>query len=118
MFGLEAYLDESGIHGGSEVYIVAGFFGKKGAWRRLETEWRRTHAEFRVPLEEFRAKKLMKREGVFRGLTRERHEEFVNALARAIADSRIHPLCYGIFVADFFKFSLIERRFLTGATRS
>ncbi len=116
MFGLEAYLDESGIQSGADVCIAAGFFGKKGAWRRLEAQWRSALASFGVPLKDFRAKNLIKRAGSFKGWGHEKHREFLNALARAIADSRIHPVCYGVFVADFFKFSLIERRFLTGAT--
>ena len=37
-----AYLDESGIHDGAEGCVVAGYFSKKGPWRRLESTSYRT----------------------------------------------------------------------------
>jgi hypothetical protein len=117
---LQAYLDESGIRGGALVCIVAGYFGKKGPWRKFAAEWRATLGDknFNVPLEEFHAKDLIKRRGFFQTWNDERHQDFLRALGGAVAGCRIHPVCYGLIVGDFFKFSLDERRFLTGGTWS
>jgi hypothetical protein len=38
------------------------------------------------------------------------------ALAGAIAEFKLYPVVHGILVKDFFKLSLNERKFLTGAT--
>jgi hypothetical protein len=38
------------------------------------------------------------------------------ALAEAIARCKIHPVAQGVLVDDFFKLTLNQRRFLTGAT--
>jgi hypothetical protein len=32
---IDAYLDESGIHEGAEVCVIAGYFGGKGQWREI-----------------------------------------------------------------------------------
>ena len=115
---LNAYLDESGIHDGAQVCVVAGYFGKKGPWRKLEASWKATleQKDFRVPLKEFHAKDLIKRRGFFQAWSNDRYQEFLRALGKTVAECHIHPVCYGLFVDDFFKFSLAERRFLTGGT--
>jgi len=115
---LSAYLDESGIHDDAEVCVVAGYFAKKGPWRRLESGWKATlrRREFNVPLGKFRAKDAVKGTNYFYGWGEERRESFLSALGRIVADSGIHPVCYGLIVSDFFSFSLDERKFLTGAT--
>jgi hypothetical protein len=113
---ISAYLDESGIHDGAEACIVAGFFGKKGPWRKLDAAWSRTLRKFGVPLHEFHAKTVIHRKGLFQGWSNDQHAEFLQALGETVAGCRIHPVCYGVFVEDYFRFSLEERRFLTGAT--
>jgi hypothetical protein len=112
----QAYLDESGIHDGAEACIVAGFFGKKGPWRRLDVGWRNTLRRFSVPLHKFHANPVIHRTGFFKGWSSDQHEDFLRALGETVAGCHIHPVCYGVFVEDFFRFSLEERRFLTGGT--
>jgi hypothetical protein len=115
---LYAYLDESGIHGNAEACIVAGYFGKKGPWRRFEAQWESIlgNRDFRVPLDKFHASKLIKRKGFFADWSLDRRDDFLNSLGNAVAACKVHPVCYGLFMADFYGFSLEERRFLTGAT--
>src|SRR5260370_17871616 len=103
---LQAYLDESGIHDGAEACIVAGYFGKKGPWRRLDSGWRTTLRKFGVPLHEFHAKALMRREDFFKGWRHEKHAEFLKALGETVAGCLIHPVFYGLLVEDFFRFSM------------
>jgi hypothetical protein len=110
-----AYLDESGIHSDSKACVVAGFFGKKGPWRRFDTAWRTALKRFRVPADKFHAKQLVKKQGFFKEWDDGRRSEFLASLAKAVAEFSIHPVAYGIFTDDFLKFSLHERKFLTGA---
>jgi hypothetical protein len=103
---IDAYLDESGIHGDAKACIVAGYFGKKGPWRRLEAKWKAVLRRFKVPLSEFHAKEMVKKHD---------QAELLNELGQAVAECPVHPFCYGIFTDDFFKLSLSERKFVTGA---
>jgi hypothetical protein len=45
---IDAYLDESGIHDGAAVCVIAGFYGGRGHWRRFESLWRYTLSQFEV----------------------------------------------------------------------
>jgi hypothetical protein len=110
-----AYLDESGIHGDAKACVVAGYFGKKGPWRRLETGWKATLKQFGVPLNKFHAKDAVTKRGFFNKWSRDRHDEFLKRIGETVTNCSIHPVCYGIFTDDFFKLSLNERKFVTGA---
>jgi hypothetical protein len=111
-----SYFDESGIHQGSEACVVAGYFGKRGPWRRLETGWIAALRDFDVPLSEFHAKDVLNAAGFFHGWKPDKIERLLNTLGEVVGLCRIHPICYGIFTKDFFSLSRSERRFLTGAT--
>jgi hypothetical protein len=104
---IDSYLDESGIHEGAEVCLIAGYFGGRGQWCKFEKLWKQVLREFDVPLSEFHAKALAKRRDSC---------NLQLALARTIARCKIYPVAYGVLVRDFFKLSLSERRFMTGAT--
>jgi hypothetical protein len=111
---LLVYLDESGIHSNaSPCVIVAGYFGKKGEWRRFESRWEGVLRRFRVPLDEFHALDAIKRQKFFAPWPEDTHAHFLTALGQAVGQSLIHPISYGIYTEDFFKFSLNQRRFLT-----
>ena len=105
---IEAYLDESGIHEGAAICVIAGYFGGRGQMRKLEKAWKEVLAYFHFPMEKFHAKNLIKSN---------KHHPMLGALAQAIAgQAKIHPVSYGIIADDFNSFSLAQRRFLTGAT--
>ena len=116
---LRAYLDESGIHDGSQVCVVAGYFGGSGRWKEFETDWKRLLHRFDVPMEEFHAKDLFpKRKGWFshKWSQRHRHKELLNEIACTIAGhEKVHPIAIGVFVDDFNSLSIEERRYFTGA---
>jgi hypothetical protein len=114
-FCMLSYFDESGIHRDSEACIVAGYFGKKGPWRRLERGWTTVLREFKVPLSEFHAKDILTRNGFFHRWG-DKTDALLNSLVNIVSKCPIHPVCYGLFTKDFFSFSLSERRFMTGAT--
>jgi hypothetical protein len=117
MFAMvEAYLDESGIHDGAPVCLIAGYFGSKSQFIKFEGLWEKRLDSFEIPLEEFHAKDFVKRQGFFLGWEESRWQKCMETLAEAIVKYKIHPVSYGIIVGDFYSFSYNQRRFLTGAT--
>jgi hypothetical protein len=115
---IEGYFDESGIHDGSVMCVVAGYFGGPGRWGKLEDDWRNVLAQFHVPLDQFHAKDLFpKRKGWFLHHWDGDHEGLLNALADTIqAHPKIAPISVGILVNDFNSFPIEARRYFTGAT--
>lgn len=104
---LEAYLDESGVHDGAEICVIAGYFGKRKQFRKLERGWKRVLAHHNFPLERFDAAKIVK--------TR-KYERMLIELAETIAGCHsVYPVSFGIVISDFNSFSLVQRRWLTGA---
>jgi len=105
---IEAYLDESGIHDGAAICVIAGYFGGRGRLGKLETAWKAVLKQFKFPMSDFHAKDLLKSH---------RHQPMLKALARTIGEhSKVHPVTYGIVVDDFNTFSLKQRMWFTGAT--
>jgi hypothetical protein len=113
---IDAYLDESGIHDGAQACVIAGYFGGRGQWKRVERAWEETLKRFNVPTEKFHATDMVKCRGFFHGWSAEKSLELQTGLANAVAAHKIYPVAQGVLVSDFHKFSLVERRFLTGAT--
>jgi hypothetical protein len=116
MIGTYCYLDESGIHKDAEACIVAGYFGSIRQWKNFGRPWKRILNRFGVPLDEFHAKNLVKCQGFFRDWTKDKSEQLQLALAELISRCKIYPVAQGVLVESFFRMSLNERRFLTGAT--
>lgn len=108
---IDAYLDESGIHDGAAICVVAGYFAGRGQWRKFEKEWRRAFTDFGMPIEDFHAKDIVKKDDP-------RYKNFVESLAHVIAkfSAKMHPISAAIIVQDFYSFSLDDRKFMTGAT--
>ena len=57
---IDAYLDESGIHAGATVCVIAGYFGGPGQMRKLERSWSRALREFSFEMADFHAKEPLK----------------------------------------------------------
>ena len=113
---IDAYLDESGIHDGAPICVIAGYFGGRGQWRKFEKDWRKALDKADVPLEKFHAKNLIKRAGFFLGWRDGQYFSLLSDLAGAICRYKIYPLFHCIIVEDCFAFSESSRRWLTGAT--
>jgi hypothetical protein len=115
---LDAYLDESGIHTGAPICVIAGFFGGHGQWKKFERDWKRVLRRFEVPLEEFHAKDLFpKPRGFFlHHWDSSQHQPFLEEIGKTIMHhSKICPLTCGIVVDAFNSYSLQVRQFFTGA---
>jgi len=105
---IEAYLDESGVHGTAPICVIAGYFGGARRWAELEAAWRRILKDASIPLEEFHALDFVKTA---------KYGSVLTDLARAIGDSiKLHPVSVAVVVDDFNSFSEDDRRFLTGAS--
>jgi hypothetical protein len=115
---IDAYIDESGIHDGALICVIAGYFGGRGKWRKFEADWKRLLKRFDVPMEEFHAKDLFPvARGWFRHHWNGDHSGFMEAVADTIASHpKITPVSAGILVNDFRGFPLEMRRYFTGAT--
>lgn len=113
---LNAYLDESGIHDGAAICVIAGYFGGPGQWRKFEGEWRKALAASGVPLAEFHANKFVEGRGYFFGWPPEQKRRMANDLAQAIVAHKIYPISFGLVVSDFKALSEPQKRFFTGAT--
>jgi hypothetical protein len=115
---IEAYLDESGIHDGAAVCVIAGYFGGEGKWKKFEADWNGLLADFSIPAERFHAKNLFpERKGWFLDHWSGQHQSLLDGIGFTIAKhEKIHPVSAGIIVDDFNSLPLDERRYLTGAT--
>jgi hypothetical protein len=113
---LEAYLDDSGIHDGATICVIAGYFGRPGAWEKFEIRWRKILASAGVPLEKFHALDLIEHRKFFFGMDRKKHQKLITDLCRAVATFRIYPIAHGVILADFKTLSDPQKRFFTGAT--
>ena len=111
---IEAYLDESGIHDGAPVCVIAGYYAGVVRWRQFEKLWRKLLSEFEVPLEEFHAKELLGRKGFFFKWTDRKYEDFIDGVTKTIAEYKIHPVSLGIVLDSFRECSESQRRFPTG----
>jgi hypothetical protein len=113
---ISAYLDESGVHEGAAVCVIAGYFGSREQWRKFKTIWRRVLKVAAVPINEFHALDLIEHRKFFFGMPRDKHREFIDKLTSTIVDCEVHPVAFGLVVADFKALSLPQKRFFTGAT--
>jgi hypothetical protein len=111
---LDAYLDESGIHVGAGVCVIAGYFGGRGQWRKFQRSWLRLLERYEVPREEFHAADLVKKRKFFFHWDKSKQSLFMEEVAVVITEFKIHPIIQGVIVKDFFEFSENQRRFLTG----
>src|SRR5260370_40229759 len=98
---IDAYLDESGIHDGAAICVIAGYFGGRGQWRKFEQDWRKALDDARLPLEKFHAKNLIKRQGFFADWNDSKHSAFLSKIADVICRYKIYPVTQTVIVSDF-----------------
>jgi hypothetical protein len=115
---MNIYFDESGIHEGAKICAVAGYFGQRNAWEKLETDWRHALEEFHLP--EFHARRFWARDGdghrvrPYDDLDDVKAQRFFHRLLRAIKDSHIYPVGAAVVGEEWKQLDPGERRFLTG----
>jgi hypothetical protein len=85
---MEAYFDESGIHDGAKVCIVAGYYGSHSAWKRFESQWNKILADYpEVAVKGFHAKVFFGRDE-----SGNRVKEYKGVLAQREMEKRRSPL--------------------------
>ena len=95
---IKAYFDESGIHDGSPVVTVGGYFGEPAAWRDFTKEWNRT----KRPIKVFHAVDAQNLQGEFEGWSPEDRDELVKRLLPIIPKHPVAAVLMGINL-DAFK---------------
>jgi hypothetical protein len=117
---LNAYFDESGIHEGSPICVVAGLVLADSAASVLSKKWSQLLSDY--DLTHFHAKDFSALSGPFRGWHRNRTPAFsLNATelidnALGYSASPAMRIGVGISSSDFFRLPVDERRWLTGGT--
>lgn len=102
---VEAYFDESGIHDGAQVCVIAGYFGRQNAWRKIESGWRTILRKYNLELEDFHAKDLIKSQN---------HQSMLRELATCITKYDIFAISAGVIVSDFKEMDQGHRKWFTG----
>jgi len=120
---LQAFFDESGIHGSSEVCAVAGFVASRVRWDEFERRLRAACGHD-VLQPGFHAKSFFdrdpqgKRVSPFTAWDDERAKALLVGLVKCIRDVDIHPVGALVDVQAFRRYTIEQRRFLTGGHRS
>ena len=112
--------DESGINPESKFCVVAGFLGSVEQWSSLEATWSTILTNY--GLECFHAVDIFAQspKGPLRSPYREwglsKTDKMLSDLANEIASHEVNLIGSAVVKYDFNKFSLEERRILTGAS--
>ena len=117
---LRAYFDESGIHAGSPVCVVAGLIASPSLCKDLELAWRHHLRQFDLPY--FHAKDFAKGNSPYRHWGAARRREFLSASGDITeawwrSTTRIPDIALfasAMDTAPFVSLPLNQRRWLTG----
>lgn len=95
-----AYFDESGIHSGSDITVIAGFLGDDNAWLRLDNEWRGKLDEFELSW--FHAVDCEHGQGAFLGKHPEPIRKYIlMEFARVIASAGLTIVASAFVIDDW-----------------
>jgi hypothetical protein len=117
--GLKAVFDESGIHDGSSICVIAGYVGSLNEWRRFDSSWQ-DHAK--AP--GFHAKRFFARDKAgqsvppYVGWDNARRRDYLARLLDAVGSLKLHPVGALVDVRAFRGYTEDERRFITGGHAS
>jgi hypothetical protein len=116
---VEAYMDESGIHDGAHVCVIAGYWGSEKKWLKFEKRWPEIIKGADEPsLKEFHSTEFWnsrgERHGVFAQWSDAKADTFIADLVACIVDTKIFPTSAMLVMDEWKKLNKDERRFLTG----
>jgi uncharacterized protein DUF3800 len=112
---IQAYCDESGIHGGARYCIVVGFVATARRWQQCEEAWHRATGGITFHAKRFFARDGRTRFDHYKGWSDAKAEEYLLALVNAITGAELTPIGTAIDVQAFQSLSPDQRRYLTGA---
>jgi len=112
-------MDESGIHDGAHVCVIAGFWGGANRWKEFAPRWTKIIENADEPaLKEFHSSNFWnasgQRRGVFARWSDSKAEQFVSELIACIADLDLYPMSASLKISAWRKLNKEERMFLTG----
>lgn len=111
---LKAYVDESGIHGGSGVCAVAGFVGKSDEWEIFTRRWEEVCARWGVPREDgFHMKAFENRETPYCDWSEAHGRMLLADLLRVLNAREIRGFGSAVLLSDSNSLSLADRSLLT-----
>jgi len=108
---LRAYMDESGIHGGSSICAIAGLVGTESEWETLERRWRRAVEEEGISV--FHMAEFESRLGEFEEWSDTRRRLFLSKLVETIKARDIHCLGSALVRADYDRLTEDEKIWMT-----
>ncbi|MGA2389584.1 MAG: DUF3800 domain-containing protein [Candidatus Sulfotelmatobacter sp.] len=116
---VEAYMDESGIHDGAHVCVIAGYWGSEKKWNRFEKRWPAILKGANEPtLREFHSVNFWnskgERHGVFARWSDTKADKFIANLIACIVETKIFPTSAMLVMEEWGKLNKDERKFLTG----
>jgi hypothetical protein len=115
---VKACMDESGIHDGAHVCVVAGYWGSLKKWKRFEPRWKEIISSVEPTLKEFHSVEFWNstggRKGAFAGWSDAKADKFIGDLADCIVDSGIYATSAVLVTEAWKKLNKDERSFLTG----
>jgi hypothetical protein len=112
---IQVFLDESGIHNGAPICVIAGYHASERQWKRLGELWTADGCEV-----EFHAKRFFarspegKRVSPYADWDDRKANDYLRCRLDAISTANIYPVGAMIDVRAFRAFSHDERRHLTG----
>ena len=118
---LKFYMDESGLgkNRDEKICCVAGFVALNSNWKKFQKHWRSLLNEY--GLNEFHSKEFWARKadggmsGKYSEWSFADANRFMIRAVDLIHDYRLYLLGSAISLADFFSYSVEDRKFLTGA---
>lgn len=113
------YLDESGIHAGASMCVLAGFLGSSRQWERFDAAYVRAVGEdANTPgihaSDYFIRDTSGRRTGAYRGWSEDRAERLLTGLVQAVTSVDVWPIVAALDVAAFNTYTAAERQQLTG----
>ena len=111
---LRGFFDESGIHDGSRVCIIAGYVGSVNEWDRFERFWGHHAGAAGFHAKRFWGRDNGRRVRPYEGWSDADADRYLTTLLDAITSVKLLPIGGMVDVQDFFGYTEDERRVLTG----
>jgi hypothetical protein len=96
---IHAFMDESGVHGGSPVVAVAMYAAQQHDWRAFAHDWNAA----KHPINVFHAVDCANRTGEFTGWDRKQRDALATKLAPVLASHNIIGVAVGIHLGAFMQ---------------
>jgi len=109
----KSYMDESGIHDGAPICVVAGYIGGVAEWEQFELDWKAALDEYNVC--QFHSKEFYgSRDPKYSDWTHDKRDAFLNRLFDAISQRDVCLAGAAVDVPLFHSMNEHERRYVTG----